>query len=219
MSNNMIPSRNDLLTTETFDSFMQNGGNNTNTFSIPSRNKFLETETFDNFNQNGGNKTNTFILSRNDLIATETFDSFMQHGGKNNIVKGFRSVNNSSLLSSTIKNTQLLITGTKNYNVSGEDYIFLRINDWGNFDFFNQILFSKIFLRSDLTTTNKTNNFINKEHVFSQLKTINKLDIELIDYLGNTVDLNGIDFSFTLSFRTQTNIGQKQIFELQNKGF
>lgn len=128
---------------------------------------------------------------------------------------GFRSVNNNSLLSPIIKDTQLIITGTKNYNISGEDYIFLRINDWGNFDFFNQILFSKIFLRSDLTTTNKTNNFINKEYVFSQLKTINKLDIELIDYLGNTVDLNGIDFSFTLSFRTQTNIGQKQIFELQ----
>jgi len=128
---------------------------------------------------------------------------------------GFRPVNNSSLLSPIIKNTQLLITGTKNYNVSGDDYIFLRINDWGNFDFFNQILFTKIFLRSDLTTINKTNNFINKEYVFSQLKTINKLDIELVDYLGNTVDLNGIDFSFTLSFRTQTNIGQKQLFDLQ----
>lgn len=128
---------------------------------------------------------------------------------------GFRAVNNSSLLSPTIKNTQLLITGTKNYNVFGDDYIFLRINDWGNFDFFNQILFSKIFLRSELTTINKTNNFINKEYVFNQLKTINKLDIELVDYLGNTVDLNGIDFSFTLSFRTQTNIGQKQLFELQ----
>jgi hypothetical protein len=42
---------------------------------------------------------------------------------------GFRSVNNNSLLSPIIKDTQLIITGTKNYNISGEDYIFLRIND------------------------------------------------------------------------------------------
>ena len=132
---------------------------------------------------------------------------------------GFRTLNNISLLSPILINTQLMITGSKNYNVLGEDYIFLRINDWGNFDFFNQILFSKIFLRSDLTSNNKTNNFINKEYVFSQLKTINKLDIELIDYLGNNVDLNGVDFSFTLSLRTQANIGQKQLFELQNKNF
>ena len=130
---------------------------------------------------------------------------------------GFRTINNSSILSPNIYNSQLIITGSKNYNVLGDDYIFLRINDWGNFDFFNQILFSKIFLRSDLTSNNKTNNFINKEYVFSQLKTINRLDIELIDYLGNTVDLNGVDFSFTISLRTQTNIGQKQLFELQNK--
>ena len=36
------------------------------------------------------------------------------------------------------------------------------------------------------------------------------VEIELIDYLGNTVDLNGIDFSFTLSL--------KQIFNTDQKG-
>lgn len=130
---------------------------------------------------------------------------------------GYRIVNNSFILSPSINNCTLTLTATKNYNVLGEDYIFLRINDWGNFDFFNKILFSKIYLRSDLVTNNKTNNYTNKENVFRQLTNINKLDIELIDYLGNTVDLNGIDFSFTLVFRTQANIGQKQLYELQNK--
>lgn len=132
---------------------------------------------------------------------------------------GYRLLNNSFILSPQSNGIKLSLTAFKNYNILGEDYIFLRINDWGNFDFFNQVLFSKIFLRSDLLTTNKTNNYINKEYVFKQLNNINRLDIELIDYLGNTVDLNGVDFSFTLSLRTQVNIGQKQLFEMQNYGF
>jgi hypothetical protein len=116
---------------------------------------------------------------------------------------GYRLINNSFVLSPIINKTQLQLTAQKNYNILGEDYIFLKINDWGNFDFLNQILFSKIYLRSDLTTNNKTNNFINKEYIFRQLTTINRLDIELIDYLGNNVDLNGIDFSFTIALKTQ----------------
>jgi hypothetical protein len=132
---------------------------------------------------------------------------------------GYRLLNNSFVLSPIKNGLKLDLTAIKNYNLLGEDYIFLRINDWGNFDFFNQILFSKIFLRSDLTATNKTNNYINKEYVFKQLTNINRLDIELVDYLGNNVDLNGIDFSFTLSLRTQVNIGHKQLFELQNYGY
>ena len=121
---------------------------------------------------------------------------------------GYRSLNNSFVLSPINNGMKLSLTATKNYNILGEDYIFLRINDWGNFDFFNQILFSKIFLRSDLIATNKTNNYINKEYVFRQLTNISKLDIQLIDYLGNQVNLNGVDFSFTISLRTQLqNIG------------
>lgn len=121
---------------------------------------------------------------------------------------GYRINNGSYLLSPTLSNGNLILTATKKYNTIGEDYIFLRINDWGNFDFFNQVIFSKIFLRSDLTSINKTNNYINREYVFRQLTNISKLDIQLIDYLGNQVNLNGVDFSFTISLRTQLqNIG------------
>jgi hypothetical protein len=147
---------------------------------------------------------------------------------------GYRSVNNSFLLTpsiptlsngTTLNGTNMILTATKNYNTAGEDYIFLKINDWGNFDIFNTIIFSKIFLRSDLTSNtttsyvNKTNNYINKEYVFRQLTNISKLNIELVDYLGNTVDLNGVDFSFTLALRIQANVGQKQLIELQNSGY
>lgn len=132
---------------------------------------------------------------------------------------GYRSNNNSFILSPTFNTTtqQLILTGTKYFNFTNDDYIFLRINDWGRFDLFNQVILSKIYLRSDLTIPNKSNNTINKEYVFRQLTNVSKLDIELIDYLGKTVDLNGVDFSFTLSLRTQINVGQKQLFELQNR--
>lgn len=132
---------------------------------------------------------------------------------------GYRLINNSFLLTPKLINNKLILLSTKNYNILGEDYIFLKINDWGNIDFFNKILFSKFYLRSDLTTQNKTNNFINKEYIFRQLSNISKIDVELIDYLGNTVDLNGVDFSFSISLRTQTNIGLKQINDLQNQGY
>ena len=138
---------------------------------------------------------------------------------------GYRSVNNNFVLSPSISSVNLVLNSTKNYNTSGEDYIFLRLNDWGSFDFFNQIIFSKIYLRSDLVllptnnNINKTNNYINKEYVFRQLTNVSKLNIQLIDYLGNIIDLNGIDYSFTISLRVQANIGQKQIFELQNNGY
>jgi len=135
---------------------------------------------------------------------------------------GYRLLNNSFILSPILDGTSLILTATKNYNIFGEDYIFLKINDWGGFDFFNQIIFSKIFLKSSFNTSinyiNKTNYYTNKEYVFRQLTNISKLDIELIDYLGNTVDLNGVDFSFTLSLRTQANVGQKQLLNLQNNG-
>ena len=135
---------------------------------------------------------------------------------------GYRSLNNSFILSPTLSGTSLILSSTKNYNTTGDDYIFLRINDWGIFDFFNKILFSKIFLRSSNTTPisyiNKVNVYTNKEYVFRQLTNISRLDIELVDYLGNTVDLNGVDFSFTLSLRTQVSVGQKQLLGLQNSG-
>ena len=129
---------------------------------------------------------------------------------------GYRILNNIFILSPTLSGTKLILTGTKYYNTSGEDYIFLIINDWGNFDFFNQIIFSKIYLRSDLSNSYKTNNFINKEYVFRQLTNVSKLNIQLIDYLGNIVDLNGTDFSFTISLRTQANVSQKQLFQNKN---
>ena len=133
---------------------------------------------------------------------------------------GFRPINNSFLLTPTLNSnySQLVLTNTKNYNLTGYDYLFLKINDWGKIDLFNQNILSKIYLRSNLTTSNKTNNIINKEYIFRQLTNIAKLDIEIVDYLGNNVNLNGYDFSLTLSLKTQVNIDRKQNLSYQVNG-
>lgn len=133
---------------------------------------------------------------------------------------GFRLINGNYILTPKLNDdkTKLILYATKLYNIFGDDYIFLKINDWGNFDFFNKIIFSKFYLRS-LSLIGKTNCFINREYIFNKLSTISKLDIELIDYLGNTVDLNGVDFSFTLSLKVQNKISPTQITNLNNNGY
>ena len=42
---------------------------------------------------------------------------------------------------------------------------------------------------------------------------INKLDIELVDYLGNTIDLSGFDWSFTLELKQIVNSSDKTTAE------
>ena len=48
---------------------------------------------------------------------------------------------------------------------------------------------------------------------------IKRLDIELVDYLGNTVDLNGVDWSFTLEFSTVYSLSNKDEYEKKNLVF
>jgi hypothetical protein len=99
-----------------------------------------------------------------------------------------------------IDNTERVLTATKIFDTTGDDYIFLKINDWGYIDFFNQRMFAKILLTSGLGNP-KIDDYINKEYRFRQPLNIQKLDIELTDYLGNTVDLAGFDWSFTLELK------------------
>jgi hypothetical protein len=91
----------------------------------------------------------------------------------------------------------------------GDNYIFLRINDYGKIYNFNKATgdYNEIldnYLGKVILTANKTeknfdnNNFITKRHIFRQPTNISKLDIELLDPYGNTIKTNLIDYSFTL---------------------
>lgn len=134
---------------------------------------------------------------------------------------GFRPdlkiTNDNFIYSSIISDLSTQIIGSKVYTFTNNEYIFLKLNNWGYYDFFNNIMFAKIIIPINYKTFNSDYNInINKEIIFRQPTNFQHLDIELIDYLGNRVDLNGFDFSFTLELKQIINSDQKNIFEKKN---
>ena len=122
------------------------------------------------------------------------------------------------LLKPDIDDTKVILKATKIYDATGDDYIFVRINDWGYVNFFDTKMFAKIVFSSGLGNS-RLDDFINKEFRFRQPTNIQKLDIELIDYLGNTIVLNGFDWSFTLELKELLNTQDKGTSEKQNLVF
>ena len=90
-----------------------------------------------------------------------------------------------------------IIRAEKLGNYIGDPYIFIRMNNWGHIDLFNQRLLAKILLISDMGLV-QLNEFYSKEYKFKQPMNVDSLTIEMVDYLGNTVDLRGLDYAFTL---------------------
>jgi hypothetical protein len=121
----------------------------------------------------------------------------------------------SFLFSGTVDGTERTITGSKIYDTNGEDYVFLKINDWGYLDFFGRKMFAKILLTTNLGNPT-LDDYINKEYRFRQPIDLNRLDIELVDYLGNTINLGGFDWSFTLEINQMVNSSEKSIIERNN---
>jgi len=92
-----------------------------------------------------------------------------------------------------------------------DDYFFLKINDWGNINFYNNNnVFSKIIVLNNYTKKNI--DFVNSEFKFKQPININKLEIELIDYLGNNINISE-DYSFTIEFTSIFNSELKNDLE------
>jgi hypothetical protein len=71
---------------------------------------------------------------------------------------------------------------------------------------------AKILLTSGLGNQ-KLDDFVNQGYRFRQPVNINKLEIELVDYLGNTLDLNGSNFSCTIQLTEIISSDQKEIIE------
>jgi hypothetical protein len=97
-------------------------------------------------------------------------------------------------------------------NMTTENYIFIKINDWGYIDVFNNKIFAKILLNSDIGDV-LLNEFNNKEYIFKQPTNIQTLHIELVDYLGNQISTGGKDFSFTLQLSQILNSDNKKDIE------
>ena len=109
-------------------------------------------------------------------------------------------------------------TATSCTDIIGERYIFIRINNFG-LTYINhknpKKVLAKIILdkyKEDFIYSNNQDQ-INKEHKFRLPVNINRLEIELLDYNGNRLDNNGLDFSITIEF------GQIYDEKLYNKSF
>jgi hypothetical protein len=123
---------------------------------------------------------------------------------------GFRN-NNYNSQSKIVNGTVIkYIKGESQLDVIGDNYLFLKVNDYGliyNFRNSDNITTNEnvnTYLGKVIMSVNKTeknfdnNNFITKKHIFRQPNNISKFDIELLDPLNRIVDLVYMDFSFTL---------------------
>lgn len=115
---------------------------------------------------------------------------------------------------STMDETDRIIRAEKIFDTGGDNYIFIKINDWGYIDFFGEQFMAKILLTSGLGNP-KLDAFVNQGYRFRQPVNINRLNIELVDFLGNTLDLNGFDFSCSIKLNSVISSDQKDTLERQ----
>lgn len=99
-------------------------------------------------------------------------------------------------------------TSTSNYvctsdtflNITKDEYLFLRINDYGVI--YNNVreksLLAKIILYDQQFVIDNGANLLTKLYKFKQPRNISKFEIELINSLGQTINMNFINFSLTL---------------------
>jgi len=103
--------------------------------------------------------------------------------------------------------TNKVIISENIVNTLGEHYYFLKINDYGNIYNNGRKYMSKIILNAPKyqTVYEDSNSYVSKEHIFKQTIDIKHLDIKILDYKGNIVDPNGIDYSFSVEFKVIQN--------------
>ena len=103
--------------------------------------------------------------------------------------------------------TSKVIISENIVNTLGEHYYFLKINDYGNIYNNARKYMSKIILNAPKyqTVYEDSNSYVSKEHIFKQTIDIKHLDIKILDYKGNIVDPNGIDYSFSVEFKVIQN--------------
>jgi hypothetical protein len=101
-------------------------------------------------------------------------------------------------------------------NVIGENYFFLKINDLGHVVNKGKKYMSKVIMvapKYEMTYESRRS-FVTKTFKFRQPVNISNINIEVVDYLDNLIDFNGIPFSFTLEFTMVNNNLLKKYHEL-----
>lgn len=101
-------------------------------------------------------------------------------------------------------------------NSIGDQYYFLKLNDYGKVNMNGRKYMAKILMLTPKyeMTYESQHTFVSKDYKFKQPTNINHLDICIHDYLGNTVELNGCEWSFTLEVNIINNSVLKKYHEL-----
>jgi hypothetical protein len=106
-------------------------------------------------------------------------------------------------------------------NITKDEYLFVRINDYGVIYNANREknLLAKIILYDQQFIVDNGANFLTKTYKFKQPVNISKFDIELVNQFGYTVNMNFIDFSMTLEVGQIYDSGDydKYNFNLRNR--
>jgi hypothetical protein len=91
-------------------------------------------------------------------------------------------------------------TGDTFLNITKDEYLFLRINDYGiiHNNVREKSLLAKIILYDQQFVIDNGANLLTKLYKFKQPKNISKFEIELINSQGQTINMNFINFSLTL---------------------
>ena len=112
-------------------------------------------------------------------------------------------------------NNNYYIQAENQLNIPNDNYIFIRINDYGIIYNTDKILdkyiqldtsyrlnkntyLGKIILNKKNEYVYDNKNFITKQYIFRQRVNIDRFDIELLDPYFNTIDMNNLDYSLTL---------------------
>lgn len=154
------------------------------------------------------NSVNYKVTFTNTTEFTLIFDNDSNHRSLGDRL-GFRLDNSNYLAADQITkfsielNTELYYwEGETFLDITKDDYIFLRINDYGVIynDVRNNRLLAKVILYDQQFIIDTGANFLTKAFNFKQPINISKLEIELVNALGQTINMNLINYSLTLEF-------------------
>ena len=172
---------------------------------------------------------NGFIKFENNTAFSMNFDNGDPYLHSLGYYLGYRKLIHTSLSKIVSSVTTYYIISESQLDTTGDHYLFLRINDYGvihhDFDSITnnyavsdvmktpgrKNLLAKVIIQAQKTehVFDNGSNLLTKSYVFKQPVNISKLEIELIEPGGFTLDLLYMDFSFTLEIGVITNSNLK----------
>lgn len=158
----------------------------------------------------------------NNVCFTLLFDNDTDHVSLGNRM-GFSGSNTSYLYNNqksylnetTLLNVYAWVSETY-LNITKDNYLFIKINDYGviynNNNIGKSILGKVTLYNTDIIFDNGAN-LLTKMYKFRQAVNINKLDIELLNPFGNTIEMGLVDYSLTIELGQIYNYSEKEFLD------